>query len=95
MRSRHFLYLGLLLAALMLAACTATAPQASEVQEVTTAPQVKAAPPTDIPRKATIVQVPPPTLSEWGVSVGFTEDGVPYRGNPNAPVTLMEHSDFQ
>ena len=29
------------------------------------------------------------------VPVGFTEDGLPYRGNPNALVTLAEHSEFQ
>jgi hypothetical protein len=29
------------------------------------------------------------------VPMGFTEDGAPYRGDPNAPVTLMEYSDFQ
>ena len=27
--------------------------------------------------------------------MGFTEDGTPYRGNPNAAITLVESSDFQ
>ena len=26
---------------------------------------------------------------------GFTEEGSPYRGNPDAPVTLTEYSEFQ
>ena len=30
-----------------------------------------------------------------GVPVGFTENGNPYRGNPNAPVVIEEFSDFQ
>ncbi|GJM42277.1 MAG: hypothetical protein DHS20C20_25590 [Ardenticatenaceae bacterium] len=30
-----------------------------------------------------------------GIEVGFTEDGRPYRGNPNAPVIIEEFSDFQ
>ncbi len=30
-----------------------------------------------------------------GIQVGFTEDGHPYRGNPNAPVVIEEFSDFQ
>lgn len=30
-----------------------------------------------------------------GIEVGFTEDGRPYRGNPDAPVVMEEFSDFQ
>ncbi len=30
-----------------------------------------------------------------GIEVGFTEDGRPYRGDPNAPVVIEEFSDFQ
>lgn len=29
-----------------------------------------------------------------GIPVGFTEEGYPYRGDPNAPVTLEEYSDY-
>lgn len=29
------------------------------------------------------------------VEMGFTSEGFPYRGNPNAPVTMVEHSEFQ
>jgi hypothetical protein len=36
-----------------------------------------------------------PTAQPEGVPMGFTEDGLPYRGDPNAPVTLYEHSEFQ
>lgn len=30
-----------------------------------------------------------------GIEVGFTKDGRPYRGNPDAPVVIEEFSDFQ
>jgi protein-disulfide isomerase len=30
-----------------------------------------------------------------GITVGFTADGHPFRGNPSAPVILEEYSDFQ
>jgi hypothetical protein len=68
MNPKRFLYLGLLVAALVVAAC---------------AP------------KATPTPVPPTDTPEPGKSMGFTEEGAPYRGNPNAPVTLMEYSEFQ
>ena len=30
-----------------------------------------------------------------GLPVGFTPEGFPFRGDPNAPVTMVEYSDFQ
>ncbi|HUS94804.1 MAG TPA: thioredoxin domain-containing protein [Patescibacteria group bacterium] len=30
-----------------------------------------------------------------GIEVGFTEDGHPYRGNPDAPTVIKEYSDYQ
>ena len=29
-----------------------------------------------------------------GVTAGFTDEGLPYIGEPNAPVTLVEYSDY-
>ena len=47
----------------------------------------------------TVAPTPRPTVTATTatgqVPVGFTEDGLPYRGNPNALVTLVEHSEFQ
>jgi len=74
MNPKRFLYLGLLIATLMVAAC---GPEATPELTATPTPL----PPTDTP--------------EPGMSMGFTEEGTPYRGNPDAPVTLMEYSEFQ
>ncbi|HXF60673.1 MAG TPA: thioredoxin domain-containing protein, partial [Caldilineaceae bacterium] len=30
-----------------------------------------------------------------GLPVGFTEQGLPYRGDPNAPIVMIEYSDYQ
>ena len=73
MNPKRFLYLGLLIAALIVAACGPATP------EPTATPTLL--PPTDTP--------------EPEVPMGFTEEGAPYRGHPNAPVTLVEHSEFQ
>jgi protein-disulfide isomerase len=32
---------------------------------------------------------------EFGLIVGFTTDGHPFRGDPNAPVIIKEYSDYQ
>jgi protein-disulfide isomerase len=33
---------------------------------------------------------------EWdGIPVGFTADGFPFRGEPDAPITMIEFSDFE
>jgi protein-disulfide isomerase len=36
-----------------------------------------------------------PETDASGIEVGFTEDGHPYRGNPDAPVVMEEFSDYQ
>ena len=80
MNLKRFLYLGLLIAALMAAACGPTG-----------TPE-----PTDTPTPLPPTDTPEPTAVSGGeVPMGFTEEGAPYRGDPNAPVTLMEYSEFQ
>lgn len=39
--------------------------------------------------------VPAPTDEYDGIPVGFTAEGYPYRGSPDAPITIYEYSDFQ
>jgi hypothetical protein len=90
MSLKRFAYLGLLIAALIIAACS---PKATPAPTATPKPTAKPLPPTDTPRPAATTKAPVPTLSE--VPMGFTEEGSPYRGNPNAAVTLLEFSDFQ
>lgn len=36
----------------------------------------------------------PSDESYKGLPVGFTEDGLPYRGDPSAPIVMVEYSDF-
>ena len=87
MNFKRFLYLGLFIVALTVAACS---PQA------TTEPTATPLPPTDIPKPMATTEVLIPSISGSGeVAMGLTEDGAPYRGNPDAPVTLLEYADFQ
>jgi protein-disulfide isomerase len=36
-----------------------------------------------------------PTETHNGIPVGFTSEGLPFRGDPNAPVTIFEYSDYE
>ena len=40
-------------------------------------------------------QVNPPEGTYKGIPVGFTAEGFPYRGSPDAPIVMYEYSDFQ
>ncbi len=44
---------------------------------------------------AATTPIPIPEETYNGMPVGFTEEGFPYRGDPNAPITIIEYSDFQ
>ncbi len=49
-------------------------------------------------RAPTATQVQPtatPRPADQKLQMGFTAEGWPYRGNPNAAVTLWEFSEFQ
>ena len=91
MNLKRFLTLGLLMVALIVAAC---APQATP----TPVPPTEKPAPTPVPTEARPEPSPTaekPAVGEGEVPMGFTEEGAPYRGNPNAPVTLLEYSDYQ
>lgn len=86
MDSKHIVCLGLLIATLTMAACSPKAtPKPAATLKLT---------PTDTPKPTAITEVFTPTVSGGAVPMGFTEDGAPYRGNPDAPVTLVEYSEF-
>ncbi len=92
MNLKRFSYLGLLIVALMVAACS---PKATPAPTATPKPTATPVPPTNTPAPAATTEVLIPTISVGEVPMGFTEEGTPYRGNPNAAVILLEFSDFQ
>jgi hypothetical protein len=80
MHSRRVVCLRLVIATLTVAACGA---------KVTPEP---AATVTPLPQETSGAVTP--GVSTGKVPTGFTEDGAPYRGNPDASVTLVEYSEF-
>lgn len=83
MASRCLLNAGLLIVVLLVSACDSPAPGPTATATI---PQTVAVP------TATFAEATP-TVTE-GVKMGFTEDGAPYRGDPEAPVTLLEFSEY-
>lgn len=87
------LFLGLL-SLTGLAACAVSPQAASPEQAAAAIPFVGESLPTPLlpsPSAAT----PSATDLYEGIPVGFTDEGRPYRGDPNAPVRMEEFSDFQ
>jgi hypothetical protein len=117
---RSFVFPGLLIAVLMVAACSPKATAEPVTVPATSTPPATVSP-TDTPKPPAVAQVPTPPSSEveepvagegelptsplsevegpvageGEVPTGFTDDGAPYRGMPDAAVTLVEYSDFQ
>lgn len=102
---RHSAVLFLLVTAIILAAgflsatvSTVSGEPAVQARTTPTAARTPAATPT--PGRAQSTATPVPTsqssaAAEFdGIPVGFTEDGWPYIGDPEAPVTLHEYSDY-
>lgn len=58
----------------------------------TDAPVAEPAP--DVPRLVLPAAIPSDETYK-GLPVGFTEDGLPYRGSPDAPIVMLEYSDYQ
>ena len=87
----------------------ASSEEAAPVAQVTEAPQadtpeadtpepVQEASPTSqeaVPTEAPSQEAASEQATLDGIPVGFTEEGYPYRGDPDAPVTIYEYSDYQ
>lgn len=96
----RWVWLVLIITLIVAAACAApmlqpaSAPADSEApaatQEPTPEPGVDS--PTATPADETASA---DTETYQDIPVGFTAEGYPYRGNPDAPITVYEYSDFQ
>jgi len=105
MKFKLAFYLGLAIAALVAVACspaatpttepTAPPPTTTPVPTATLTPSPPTSTPTTASPAASSEESEDPIFGEGEVPMGFTEEGAPYRGNPDAPVTLMEFSEFQ
>ncbi len=87
----------------------ASAPAVAETEPVKASPAQTApvqtataaeSPATPAVEEPTSTQAPSQEAGEEqatldGIPVGFTPEGYPYRGDPNAPVTVYEYSDYQ
>ncbi len=72
----------------LLAACAPLTPPAPTTESAPEAPTQETEAPAAEP-------LPIPTETYNGMPVGFTPEGFPFRGDPNAPVTMIEYSDYQ
>lgn len=93
--SHRMRLLPLFITILILAGCQAAIPQPIvETPATQPGPEQPAAtvPATEAPAPG---QETPGQETLDGIPVGFTADGYPYRGNPDAAVTVYEYSDYQ
>ena len=89
------LWLVAVVALLLMAGC-APVPAAEEVGQATDAVATEAPVAEDPAAEAPAAELLPiPTETYNGMPVGFTAEGFPFRGDPNAPVKMVEYSDFQ
>lgn len=66
----------------------------TEVAAEEDAPVPAANPAPDVPTLQLAAAIPSDETYK-GIPVGFTEDGLPYRGSPDAPIVMLEYSDYQ
>lgn len=94
-QSRRWLILSMLaLSLLLFAACATPSPFMGEGAAVATDAAVEAAPPAPVEAAAPAPTANPDQESYLGIPVGFTAEGYPYRGSPDAPITVNEYSDY-
>jgi protein-disulfide isomerase len=86
---------------LVTAACGVAPPESVVVQSATmppasaTATDTPVAEPTQITlTTAESAATPRPETIDWLTIEGKTADNLPYLGNPDAPVTIIDYSDF-
>ena len=96
-KSTMFALLLALIAATLISCIRPTTDPATDAAVVQTAPTAAAptAVPTVAPAAVAKAEVPAPTGTYKDLPVGFTAEGYPYRGSPNAPITMYEYSDYQ
>ncbi len=75
------------------AGATTATDAAATITSTTGTAQTDTAP--DTAEAATTQAVPEPVGTYKGIPVGFTAEGYPYRGSPDAPITIYEYSDYQ
>jgi len=94
--TRAGVVLSAVIAIFLLAACTQlpVAPVAAPATEAAAESAVEAAP-AEATTAAPAEPLPIPTETHNGIPVGFTPEGYPFRGDPNAPVTMVEYSDYE
>ena len=95
-RKRIVLLVAGFVALLVLAGCgpIQAPPGAGDAEPAATeAATAEAAEPADVAPPADPLPIPTETYN--GIPVGFTPEGYPFRGDPNAPVTMIEYSDYQ
>lgn len=80
----------LVIALLWLAGCT---PVGTDAVQPADAPPQDATEVATAPPPAELLPIPTETYN--GIPVGFTTEGFPFRGDPNAPVTIVEYSDYE
>ena len=79
------------------AATVESAPPAEATATVAAEEEVASEEPATAPDPVATELLSPAIASDEtykGLPVGFTEDGMPYRGDPNAPLVMVEYSDF-
>ena len=90
----------LLLLCFVATACGATASQEAAVASTPTVAAVPEVKPTSVQNEAAPAEVAEaPEVdsqaeTDWLTVEGKTEDNLAFLGNPEAPVTLIDHSDF-
>ncbi|MEZ4836923.1 MAG: thioredoxin domain-containing protein [Caldilineaceae bacterium] len=92
---RALMWIALLTLSAVMVACATTSlpiPQIQSGKDDTTSAATPAAEEADA-ETAAAVDAEQATVD--GIPVGFTEDGYPYRGNPDAPITIYEYSDYE